>query len=128
MEKYGRDDHGATEKMLTELGVERGIIDIILNKSFGNSVSTKNSGNWLLKILYYADLRTLPQGIGTMQERLDDVRKRMPKYTSRPDFNDLVSATLEIEKQIQENLDVPVSEISDQSVNIDKTLLEKFEV
>jgi len=52
----------------------------------------------------------------------------MPKYTSRPDFNDLVSATLEIEKQIQENLDVPVSEISDQSVNIDKTLLEKFEV
>jgi len=23
VEKYGRDDHGATEKMLTELGVER---------------------------------------------------------------------------------------------------------
>ena len=99
-----------------------------MNKSFGNSSAVKNSNNWPLKILYYADLRTLPSGIGTTKERLDDVRVRMPKYTNRPDFGDLVSACLEIEKQIQQNLDVPVSRVNNQNVVIDESLLTNFEI
>jgi len=47
---------------------------------------------------------------------MEDVRARMPKYTERPDFEDLVEAAKEIERQIQENLDIDVSEISDESV------------
>jgi len=128
IKKYGTDDHIATDKMLTEIGVERELIEIILNKSFGNSVSTKNSNNWPLKILYYGDLRVLPHRIGTIQERLNDVRERMPKYTNRPDFEELVDACVEIEKQIQENLDIPVSEINERNVTVDKSLLTNFEI
>jgi len=124
IEKYGSDDHEATEKMLKEIYVSQEILEVIQNKSFGNSVATKNSNNWPLKILYYADLRTLPLGIGTLKERISDVRKRMPKYTSRPDFEDLVSACKEIEKQIQDNLDIAVSEINDQAIEIPDNLAE----
>ncbi len=125
IEKYGSDDHEATKKMLEEIGISKEAIEIILNKSFGNSVETKNSDDWILKTVYYADLRTLPFGIGTLEERIADVRNRMPKYTARPDFEDLVSACREIENQLQQNVDIPLSNISNDSVTFDnKTMLE----
>lgn len=114
IKKYGSDDHEATRKMLEEINIEEGIIGIILAKSFGNSVATKNSDNWYLKILFYADMRVLPDGVGTLEERIEDVRTRMPKYANRPDFPDLVAACREIEGQIQQKMNVSVSEISDQ--------------
>ncbi len=42
----------------------------------------------------------------------------------RVDFPELVQACYEIEKQIQENLNVPVSEISDEAIKIDESFLE----
>lgn len=117
IKKYGTDDHRATGQILKDLGVDQGLIKIIMSKSFGNSVKIKASGGWPLKILYYADLRTLPHGIGSLEERIADVRKRMPKYAARPDFEDLVGAGREIERQIQQNLRVPVSRINNVSVN-----------
>ncbi len=126
--KYGMDDHEATKRMLLELKVSNEITESILNKSFDNSIMVKNSNNWPLKILYYADFRTLPTGIGTLEERIADVRARMPKYTSRPDFEDLVAAGREIEGQLQRNLNIPVSEISDDSVKIDTESLLNLEV
>ena len=119
IQKYGTDDHEATKKMLAEIGANEEIAEIVLNKSFDKSLGVKSSSNWALKILYYADFRTLPAGIGTLEERIADVKARMPKYTSRSDFEDLVAAGREIEKQLQQNLNVPVSEINDGSVKID---------
>lgn len=116
IEKYGEDDHKATEKMLQEIGVEQTIIDIIGNKSFGNSISIKDSTDWLSKILAYADFRTLPTGIGTLEERIADIKTRMPKYTNRPDFEDLVAACKEIEAQISANLDAPLANINEETI------------
>lgn len=132
IKKYGSDDHEATKKMLGEIGLESEAVGVILNKSFSYSVETEKSDNWLLKILYYADLRTLPFGIGTLEERIADVRNRMPKYTSRPDFEDLVSACKQIENQIKDNLDISVDDINNNAVNeklkLDKTLMENMGV
>lgn len=125
--KYGTDDHEATRQMLQEVQVGDEAIEIILGKSFGNAVATKDSNNWPLKILLYADLRTLPQGIGTLEERIQDVRERMPKYVARPDFEDLVSASREIESQLQTNLSVPVSEITDISIKADINGISDYE-
>jgi hypothetical protein len=117
IENYGTDDHEVTLKMLSEIGSDKSIVDIISKKGFANSVLIKNSSNWPLKILHYADLRTLPSTIGGLEERIADIRARMPKYTERSDFEDLVAACQEIEKQIRENLDVPVSEINNTSIS-----------
>ena len=123
IKKYGSDDDEVTKKMLTELGLGGEIVEIIFSKRFGNSVEVKNSDNWALKIMYYADLRTLPFGIGSLEERISDIKGRMPKYTSRPDFEELLDACRSIEKQLLPNIDVPANEINDRNVLIDKTLL-----
>lgn len=126
--KYGEDEEEATGKMLREVGFDEKAIQIISDKAFGNSVGVRDSNDWHLKLLYYADLRTLPMGVGTLEERLSDVRERMPKYTSRPDFEDLVSACLEIGQQVQSNLDIDVSKITDESIVFDRNVALGMEI
>ncbi len=121
--KYGNDDHEATKKMLNEVGVDKKIIEIIIQKSFGNSKQTAASKDWYSKILLYSDLRVLTAGVATMQERFKDIKERMPKYVNRPDFRELLKACEDIESQIQENLDVSVSEINNELASETEKLL-----
>ena len=101
IEKYGSDDHDATDKMLQELNVSESVRAMIRAKSFGNAKETASSGDWLVKILLYCDLRVLPGGVGTLDERVDEIKGRLVKYSRRPDFLDLVAACKFIEQQIQ---------------------------
>ena len=123
VQKYGVDDDEVTKKMLIELGVDGESIEIIFSKRFGNSVEVKNSDNWVLKVMYYADLRTLPFGIGSLESRISDIKDRMPKYTNRPDFESLVDACRDIEKQLQPKINISVSEINDKNVVASKDFL-----
>jgi hypothetical protein len=117
--KYGNDDNEATRKILTEIEIDPYIVELIFNKRFVHSVETKKSNNMFLEVLYYADLRVLPLGLGTLEDRIADIRKRYnPEYTSRPDFDDLIDACREIEKEIQENLDIPINEITDEAADL----------
>jgi len=119
IDKYGSDDNEATRKMLTEIGLDPEVVDMIFNKRFLNSIETANSKHSALKILYYADLRVLPLGVGSLEERIADIRKRYnPEYTSRPNFEELVNACYEIEKEVQQNLDVSVDEITDEGAGL----------
>ena len=115
--KYGEDENEATKLMLIELGIDPKIVEDVYNKRFVNSIHTSQSNNVSLKILYYADLRALPLRIGTLTERIEDIRKRYLNYTSRADFEDLVNACYEIEKLIQTNLDFDLNDINDELVN-----------
>lgn len=116
IEKYGSDDHVVTQKMLEELGFKKEEVEIVLLKSFGNSIDIANSDNCLLKILYYADMRVLPSGVGTIEDRISDIKNRMPKYSSRPDFGDLVSACHKVENQLQERTNFQLPDISEEMV------------
>lgn len=125
--KYGNDDHEVASKMMNEIGVDSLIKKTINAKSFGNSVALSKSSDWYGKILAYSDMRVMPKGICTLDERVEDIRKRMPKYVARPDFEDLCNACKEIEKQIQANLTVVLSEIKDENIGVDFGLL-KIEI
>lgn len=109
--KYGSDDHLATKAILMELNVAPDLIKIIHDKSFANIVTILKSDKWAAKLLLYSDLRVLPSGIGTIQDRIDDVKTRMPKYAQRGDFPNLINAAFELEKQIQSNLSISVKNI-----------------
>lgn len=125
IEKYGTDDHEATKKILEEIGVDSEIIQTIMDKSFVHSIDISHGDNWYTKILQYADLRVVPTGIVPMEERINDVKNRMTKYTSRPDFNELIEACRQIEKQIQKNIRVNVDEITKENMSVDvKKLLQ----
>jgi HD superfamily phosphohydrolase YqeK len=123
--KYGSDDHVATEKMLNEFGVDKKIIEVILNKSGEYAVKIKDSDNWTLKILYYADSRVSPKGITTIKERFEDLMNRLEKYKGR---YDLLEASEEIEIQIQKNVTVQLHKINEEMIkrNIDNLLSFQF--
>jgi hypothetical protein len=110
--KYGADDHIATGKIMAELGFDSRLIKVIQDKSFGNSETVAAAHDWPAKILAYADLRVLPQGIGSLDERIADVKVRMPKYTSRKDFPELVKAVYQIETQLQAVVDLPLDRLA----------------
>lgn len=114
--KYGSDDHEATKLMLNGLGFDNDSIEAISSKSFGNSVAVKDSNNWDLKILLYSDLRVLPWGVGTLEERFKDISERMPQYNKRSDLKDLFEACRNIEKQIQNNITIPLSKINTEAI------------
>lgn len=124
--KYGSDDNEATKKMLAELGIDPKVVEDVYNKRFINSVHTSQSDNLSLKILYYADLRALPLRIGSLTERINEIRKRYANYASRSDFEDLVNACHEIEKEIQSKVNFSVDDINNESVNQELDLNRDF--
>ncbi|MDB5244174.1 MAG: hypothetical protein JWN18_44 [Parcubacteria group bacterium] len=109
--KYGSDDHMASGNMLKEINVSAELHNLIQNKSFSNAVEVAEGNDWYSKILLYADMRVMPHGIATLEERLSDVRNRMPQYTSRPDFESLLDAARGIEGEIAGNLDALITSI-----------------
>jgi hypothetical protein len=115
IKKYGTDDHSAAEKMLIEIDAPADVIEIVQGKSFGKATEIKDNPNWLLKILFYSDMRVTPHGIGTLEERLADIRERYAQYK---DKQELFLACSEIEKQIQENVDIPLSSINNLKINL----------
>lgn len=120
IEKYGKNDHEATKKMLKELKVEKDVVEDILEKSFGNSITTVVNDDWNSKILLYADLRIVPSGLVSLEERIEDVKNRMPQYTERKDFPQIVETIRTLEKQIQKNLNIPPLEITNEAIQKNK--------
>lgn len=116
IKKYGPDDHKVTRKMLEEINISKKLKDIISTKRFGNSPKTEKSKDWELKILYYADLRSGPFGILPLKERLDEALPRLEKYKNLANLNNFIKACEDIEKQIQVNLDIKVSEITEKRI------------
>ena len=53
IDKYGADDHVASDNMLKEIGVSEKILEIIQNKSFGRSIEISKAEDWYPKILLY---------------------------------------------------------------------------
>ncbi len=127
-DKYGTDKHQATLKMLKELRVGSAIVKLIKAKSFPNAIKIEKSDHWELKILFYADLRAAPFGFLPVKGRLDEALSRLGKYQQLENLNEIVQACYQIEKQIQENTDVDVMTITDESVRTDDNLLLSVEV
>ncbi len=105
---YGEDEHAAADKMLGELRVSERVRHVIDSKTFGKAKELNVSSDMEAKILLYCDSRIMPDGLATLQARLEDVRVRLPKYSSRPDFPELVEASKQIEQTILANLDAHV--------------------
>ena len=115
--KYGNDDDTVTAKMLEELGVAREISEIIFKKRFVNSIKIANSDNWLLKLLLYSDLRVLPTGIGTLQQRLDEVLGRRKDLSKKDNISLLCDACRKIERDIQKYVNISLESITDLKAN-----------
>lgn len=122
-EKYGRDEHKATQAILKELNVNQKVIDIDEQMIFGLLCENKNKENWELKLLHYADMRTGPFGILSYEDRMEDARKRyanvpndeLTRYREKERIQ-LLSCGKDIERQIFEHCKIKPEDINDESV------------
>lgn len=112
VKKYGKDDHDATVLMLEELKIPKGIQKRIYAMGYWDVENVIKSNDWYLKVALYSDLRVGPFGILTLQERLDDIHTRLAKYKERPE---LIEFAIELENQVQDNMDISVDSITDET-------------
>lgn len=121
-EKYGRDEHEATQKILKELGVNQRVIDIDARMLFGNLCIDRDSDDFELKLLHYADMRVGPFGIMSYEDRMEDARKRYEnklddEMTREKDRQSILLACgKDIERQIFENCKIKPEDITDESI------------
>jgi len=123
--KYGNNDHEVTKLILKELKFSDDSIEVIGSKSFTDALAISKSDNFNLKVLLYADMRVLPLGIGTLEDRLHDLEKR---YSTRSYLQLHINACREIEKQLQEKVNVSLASINSDSVKLDDEELLNVEI
>lgn len=121
-EKYGNDEHEATQKILEELGIDKRVIAIDSKMIFGNLCIDKDSNDWELKLLHYADMRVGPFGILSYEDRMEDARKRYvnvldDEMTREKDRREILLACgKDIERQIFEHCSIKPEDINDTSI------------
>lgn len=122
-EKYGRDEHEATQKILKELGIHPRVIEIDSKMIFGNLCIDKEGDDFELKLLHYADMRVGPYGILSFDERMEDARKRYEnklddEMTREKDRREILLACgKEIENQIFSHCKIKPEDITNQSIS-----------
>jgi hypothetical protein len=130
--RYGTDDHIVTYNILAELGLDKDYLWLVLNKIFINNEMIANSNNYELKICAYADQRTGPNGIVTLQERFDELRRRYgnnPQASiNHPRAQYLISAAYNIERQILQYTSVDLFQITDREISLEMENLNKYRV
>lgn len=119
--KYGADDHVATFNIASELGLESRILWIVINKIFVNNEMIVTSSNYELKICAYSDQRAGPNGIVSLKDRFDELRKRYGDKANasinHPRSKYLIESAFEIEKQILEFISIGPSDIVNQTIS-----------
>ncbi|HUO56050.1 MAG TPA: HD domain-containing protein [Candidatus Paceibacterota bacterium] len=123
VERYGADEHGATEAIAREIGLPEKGIDIIENMRFSKTRWIFEEAPWEYKIAKYSDLRAAPYGIVPLAERLEEANKR---YAGRAfDSDEIISSTslkaseqvcFDLEKLIFSKTDLTPSDIIEASV------------
>ena len=85
---YGRDAHEATIAILRELG-QTDVITVLeedhIGYADGDAALLLKQG-WPAKIVGYADIRVVPNGVVPMKERIADIHRRYGRALSWYDF------------------------------------------
>lgn len=122
--KYGKNAHQATLQILAELGVTSRVVDLVNAVSFNKAKQTLDSTDFARKICAYADMRVAPYGVVSLEERLEDGRKRYSVPGKKDTFTYVLAAYIrKIEGQLFENIALQPADITDQTV---QPLLAKY--
>lgn len=142
IEKYGKDEHYATLEIVKELGLGVEVYELVACIGFLTAKETVDSQDFNKKICSYADMRTGPNGIISLEDRLLDAKNRYEQAeTSSSIINrgsdypvgttdnlrDVFETSMRsIEKQIFEHCSIRPDEINDESVNGEMEKLREY--
>ena len=130
IQKYGNDEHTASEQIAKEIGLSEAVLVCIDSIKFSKAEEISLHGSFEQKICEYADSRVGPTGVLSLEERLADTRKRYLDQRPRSSiagpqdrFEILMQAERDIEKQIFESATIEPTDITDAAVS---PLIEKL--
>jgi len=121
IQRYGDDEHAAALAVAREIGLPENVCTLIDETRFSRLDAAKESTSFEGKVVKYSDLRVGPFGILSMEERLEEGRKRYAekKRYDTPDGRERYARSTEaarqIEKQIFEKCSIKPEYITDVS-------------
>jgi hypothetical protein len=132
IKKYGDDDQGVNHAIAKEIGISKRLEELICKKSFHSACKINETSDLELWLCWYCDWRVGPFGILSLDNRLDDVKKRYTRkgveiYKNKNvDGNKLdllLVCAKKIEKKIFEKCKITPGDITDASI---KKYLENY--
>lgn len=121
--RYGSDADQATLTLIRELQLPNteALIALVGGHSAAKLAQTVHQPDWAQKLLDYTDFRVGPFGILTLDERFADLTRRYSYRTTEWGDQHWITQQLnlfkQLESQIAAQLDTPISDLSDDSIN-----------
>ncbi len=132
VEKYGEDEHVASVAIAKELGVSNRVLELVDCVGFEQAEGNLKSGDLGKQICAYADMRVMPKGVRSMEERFADLRVRYAHRNNEwggPDKRYTFERSLrEIEKQIFKKCKITPGDITEETVQSVMLELKNFEI
>lgn len=133
IKNYGTDEHEAIATIAEEINLPVRVRILIENLGFSELERTRDEESFEQKIVEYADLRVGPHGVLSMEARIHEASVRyinkhpdMPKLTE--EFERLVGAAYNIERQVFSEADIAPGDITEQMVSPMFPALRQYEV
>lgn len=128
LERYGDDEHIATERIVKELKISERTFELVSNVGFTRSERVLATKDISKMICLYSDQRVGPKGVLSIQERIEEGNKRYGnKYDDSKSQNSF-DALKKIENQIFKYANIRPEDIIDEKVNLVIDELKGFEI
>lgn len=120
IKKFGREEKAALHRIVEKLRLDKNVIELIRGFGFDNTPEIYKSEDPQLKICVYSDMRVSPNGVVTLQERLNEAKIRYLTVQrgiySKTQFETNIPLWEEIEKKIFSLCKVNQKQITDKKV------------
>ena len=127
-DRYGTNDHEINLEIGKQEGLTEKELKILDGKRSRKNEETLNSNSYERKICAYCDQRVAPDGVTSIEERLEDAKiryknKPLSVWSNEEKANHLIDCSLGIEKQIMRYCKLKPEDINDISI---KEYIEKL--
>ena len=115
--KYGPKDHETTLLIVKELDIDVKILDLVDSFGFSRSCKNVSGNNFSKKICCYADMRVVPHGVVSLEDRFKEGIKRYSHPRFRENADMFKNCIRELEKQIFSKATINPQDIRDEKVS-----------
>ena len=127
--RYGSGSHPVTMKIVSELGVSDRIKELVDCVGFSQAKDNTATVDIEKKICAYSDMRVLPLGVGSLNDRLMDLRVRYANHREgTKERDEFEHALREIERQIFAKCKIKPEEITEEAIAERKEKLKEFKI
>ncbi len=115
--RFGNDEYKITCGLMRSISLPERLITLITSAGFSNNQETLASKDWERKLLAQADHCVGPFSVLTLHERLSEGAKRYGYPDSSSDMSSAVRAAYDLSAQVQQQVSLPLDDITDELVN-----------